>query len=94
MVIVDISGVEMLVFVGEVGEVVVVFGVFVVVIIGWIGVVVVWIGVVVVWIGVVVVEVVVFGIVKESLILILIFLWYLDNYICMGIFKDLLYFIN
>lgn len=87
MVIVDISGVEMLVFVGEVGEVVVVFGVFVVVIIGWIG-------VVVVWIGEVVVEVVVFGIVKESLILILIFLWYLDNYICMGIFKDLLYFIN
>lgn len=73
MVIVDISGVEMLVFVGEVGEVVVVFGVFVVVIIGWIGVVVVWIGVVVIWIGVVVVEVVVFGIVKESYILILIF---------------------
>lgn len=66
MVIVNISGVEMFVFVGEVGEVVVVFGVFVVVIIGWIG-------VVVVWIGVVVVEVVVFGIVKESLILILIF---------------------
>lgn len=59
LVIVDISGVEMLVFVEEVGEVVVVFGVFVVVIIGWIG-------VVVVWIGVDVVEVVVFGIVKES----------------------------
>lgn len=66
LVIVDISGVEMFVFVGEVGEVVVVFGVFVVVIIGWIG-------VVVVWIGEVVVEVVVFGIVKESYILILIF---------------------
>lgn len=87
LVTVDTSGVEMLVSVGEAGEVVVVLGASVVVIIGWTG-------VVVVWTGVVVAEVVVLGTVKESLTLILIFLWHLDNHICMGISKDLLHSIN
>lgn len=61
LVTVDTSGVEMLVSVGEAGEVleVVVLGASVVVIIGWTG-------VVVVWTGVVVAEVVVLGTVKES----------------------------
>lgn len=59
LVTVDASGVEMLVSVGEAGEVVVVLGASVVVIIGWTG-------VVVVWTGVVVAEVVVLGTVKES----------------------------
>lgn len=66
LVTVDTSGVEMLVSVGEAGEVVVVLGASVVVIIGWTG-------VVVVWTGVVVAEVVVLGTVKESYTLILIF---------------------
>lgn len=73
LVTVDTSGVEMLVSVGEAGEVVVVLGASVVVIIGWTGVVVVWTGVVVVWTGVIVIwtgvvvaEVVVLGTVKES----------------------------
>lgn len=66
LVTVDTSGVEMLVSVGEAGEVVVVLGASVVVIIGWTG-------VVVVWTGVVEAEVVVLGTVKESYTLILIF---------------------
>lgn len=66
LVTVDTSGVEMLVSVGEAGEVEVVLGASVVVIIGWTGVVVVWTGVVVIWTGVVVAEVVVLGPVKES----------------------------
>lgn len=66
LVTVDTSGVEMLVSVGEAGEVVVVLGASVVVIIGWTG-------VVVVWTGEVVAEVVVLGTVKESYTLILIF---------------------
>lgn len=66
LVTVDTSGVEMLVSVGEAGEVVVVLGASVVVIIGWTG-------VVVVWTGEVEAEVVVLGTVKESYTLILIF---------------------
>lgn len=66
LVTVNTSGVEMLVSVGEAGEVVVVLGASVVVIIGWTG-------VVVVWTGEVEAEVVVLGTVKESYTLILIF---------------------
>lgn len=73
LVTVDTNGVEMLVSVGEAGEVVVILCASVVVIIGWTGVIVVWTGVVVVWTGVVVIwtgvvvaEVVVLGTVKES----------------------------
>lgn len=66
LVTVNTSGVEMLVSVGEAGEVVVVLGASAVVIIGWTG-------VVVVWTGEVVAEVVVLGTVKESYTLILIF---------------------